>query len=855
VWLSTAGRDREFVLGDLDEEFRDEIVPALGVARARRWYWRQAWRCVRTRSRPASSAQSRRPFMAWHQDVRFALRLFRGSPGFTLTAVVTLTLGIGATTAIYAVVHAVVLAPLPFDQADRLTIVRNGPSVVESTNISYPTFLEWRASGVFEILEASFSTSTTLTSAGADPEQVTGLRVSGGLLSTLGVSPIAGTFFRTADEPRQAPAKVIIGEGLWRRRFGGSPEVIGRPILLGGVPFTVVGVLPASFRLRPMDDPPQVVTPLRLTEAIAPASLNFMRAHGRLRPGQTPAQAKAQLEGMMRRLRPDAQPVETVTVIPLRDVFSSANRQVLLVLLGAVGCLLLITCANLANLLLARATERKSEMALRLALGAGRLRLARQLLTESLVLAVAGGGAGALAAWLGVMVARDLAVVREAGAFDVTLSIHVLLVAFAVSVTAGALFGLAPALVGCRQSLRTTLGHASRVSPWHPLRAALIVAEVALTLVLLAGSGLLVRSFVNLLAADPGFSAEGVITFALSTPSARYRTSDARTQFFESALGRLAAIPGVTSVGVVNERPFTGNGVSGGITIEGETFSPGQLPDAEKRIASPDYFRALGIRLVEGRAFTDRDTRTSDPVAIVSESFARRYLADRAIGRRIGFQWDMDGLQTVIGVVADVKHYGLDEAPIPTVYVSYLQRPIDAASVVVKTAGGTAAVVPALRDTIRRLDRDIAIVGLETMDASLSASVANRRFLLWLSSGFATLALVLAATGIFGIVSYAARARTREFGIRMALGANGPHIVRLAAMHGAVPVVAGLALGAVGALFATRLIESQLFGVTPDDPFTIVVVIASLASIALGASLVPALRTVRLNPVATLRRE
>jgi putative ABC transport system permease protein len=472
--------------------------------------------------------------------------------------------------------------------------VRTGPTRAESNPISYPAFLEWRASGVFEVLEAAASTGGTLTSPGADPERVMGHRISGTLLSTLGVSPVAGTFFTVADEPRGAPPKVIIGEGLWRRRFGANPAVVGQSILLSGAPFTVVGVVPASFRLRPTDDPPQFLIPLRLTEAVAPASLNFMSAYGRLAPGQTPDDAKAQLEGILRRLRPNAQPVETVTIIPLRELYSSGTRQVLLVLLAAVGCLLLITCANLANLLLARATERRSEMALRLALGASRMRLARQLLTESLVLAIAGGLAGAFGAWLGVDVAQDLEVVRDAGAFDVTLSVPVLVVAFAVSVTAGGLFGLAPALVGCRQSLRTTLGHAGRVSA-SPLRAALIMAEVALTLVLLAGSGLLIRSFMNLLAVDPGFSSEGVITFSLS-PAARNRTADA-TPFLESAIARIGAMHGVTSVAIVNERPFNQGGVNGGVPIEGETFPPGQLPRAEKRIASPDYFRTLGIRL------------------------------------------------------------------------------------------------------------------------------------------------------------------------------------------------------------------------------------------------------------------
>ena len=858
VWLArlaTPARDREFALGDLDEEFREEMT-ARGVRSARRWYWRQAWRCVRTRARPALPAPPRRPLMATGQDIRFAFRLLRRSPGFTTAAVITLALGIGATCAIYAVVHAVILAPLPFAQADRLTLVRLGPSPAEATSISYPAFVEWRDAGLFDVVEAAFPASTTLTGAGADPEQVFGLRTSGGLLSTLGVAPVAGALFTRADEPRTAPAKVLIGEGLWRRRFAASPLAVGQSISLGGVPFTIVGVLPSTFRLRPSDDPPDVVMPLRLNETVAPASLNFITAIGRLKPGQTPAQAKAQLEALMRGLRPDAQPAPTATVIPVRDVIVGDTRDMLFVLLAAVGCLLLITCANLANLLLARAMGRREEIAVRVALGAGRLRIGRQLLTESLVLALAGGALGALLAWLGVEGAGDLAIVRQAGAYEVALSLPVLTFAFGISTAAGVLFGLAPAIAGGRQPLRTSLGHAERVSAAHPLRTALIVVEVALTLVLLVGSGLFMRSFINLLSVDRGFATEGVIAFDLSTPGAQYPTPELRTQFFRTVIERLSALPGVTGAGFVNERPLGGGGVNGGIPIEGMTFPPGQGAQAEKRIVSPDYFKTLGIGVVEGRTFTDRDSAGNEPVTVVSESFARRYFPDApALGRRIGFNWDLQGTQTIVGVVADIKHYGLDDPPLPTVYVSYLQRPLDAAGVVVKTTGDAAALVPAIRDTIRGIDRDRPLVSLETLDDSVAASVALRRFLLWLAAGFAGLALVLAATGIFGVVSYAARARTREFGIRIALGAESGTIVRLAAAHGIVPVAAGLVLGAGASLLATRALHAQLYGVAPADPLTFAVVIVGLGTVGAAACLLPALRTVRLNPVAALRRE
>jgi putative ABC transport system permease protein len=481
----------------------------------------------------------------------------------------------------------------------------------------------------------------------------------------------------------------------------------------------------------------------------------------------------------------------------------------------------------------------------------------RQLFTESVVLAIGGGALGIALAWVGVRVAGNADVVHAAGAYDVRLSLPVLGFAAAVSIAAGILFGLAPAFDAARQSMRASIGDAARVTSGRLfLRSSLVVAEVALTLVLLIGAGLLIRSFNNILGVDKGFNADQVINFSVSLPPLRYPTAVVKTQALTAITERLGALPGVAGVGLVNELPLGGGGVNGGVPIQGMTFPPGQQPMPEKRIVSPDYFRVMGIRLVSGRVFTDRDTTGTPGVMVVSESFARRYFKGASpLGSHAAFSWDMDGNQEIVGVVADVRHYGLDQDPDPMVYVSYLQRPLDGASVVVKATSSTAGLMTSVRQTMQSLDKDRPLVGLDNMSAVISASVATRRFALILANAFAMLGVLLAVTGIYGVVSYGSRQRAREFGIRVALGATSSDVLRLVLKQGLIPVGLGLAIGIGGALALSRLMRSQLFGVTPTDPATFVIVAAGLSLVAILACYVPARRAVAVDAARVLRRD
>jgi putative ABC transport system permease protein len=789
------------------------------------------------------------------QDIRFAARWLRGAPGFTLAAVTSLALGIGATTALFSVVHAALLGGLPFPNAARVVVTMNGSDRDTATPISWPQFREWREATVFEDTAAYFRWGPTLTGDG-DAEMLTGVRASASLFTVLGVQPIRGQLFTRGDEPSGTPGKVVIGEGIWRRRFGGE-DVIGRPLRLSDVSYTIVGVLPESFRLRPIDRPPDVVAPLHLTETSAPASLHFMLALAALRQGQTVMSAHDRLQAVTRRLHPDVQPAPTVYVAPLREEIAGESRPILFVLLAAVGFLLLITCANLAHLLLARAMSRRREIAVRYALGAARARVVRQLLTESLVLAGAGGALGVGLAWLSATWLAATTVVRSAGVYDLHLRWPVLGFALVVSLVAGLLFGLVPAFDAGRQSMHAAIGSGLRVAGTRAfVRSGLMTAELSLTLVLLVGAGLLIRSFVNLAGVDKGFDAAQLLSFELSLPDAKYPTPAASVQFFQTILDRVGHLPGVTNVGLVSEVPLAGGGTNGTVPIEGQTFAPGQEPMPEKRIVSPSYFETMHIHLVAGRTFSVRDTTGAPPVMVVSESFARRYFRDgAAIGSHASFNWDMDGLQEIVGVVADVKHYNLGEAPRPMVYVSYLQRPLDDSGVVVRTAGDPVGVVASVRSAIRDVDRDRPLEHVQTMSAIVSDSVTTRRFVLLIALGFAALAVLLAATGTYGVVNYHTRQRTREFGIRLALGAAPAVIVRLALRQALWPVAIGLIVGVGGALALSHVIQSQLFGVTPTDPTTFASVAVGLAAVAGAASYLPVRHVLGIEAASVLRTE
>jgi putative ABC transport system permease protein len=860
-WLATrrvARDEREFVLGDLYEGFA-EIADLHGVGAAQRWYWRQAIRIlVLRRSRYLPSVpQPRKPLMQnFLHDVRFGIRLLKNSPAFTTVVTMTLALGIGATTAIYSVVHAALLAPLPFSDPDRLVLAYNGGTFETSTRLSYPQVVQWRdTSGAFESFAGYFTWRATLTGQ-REAEQVQGIRTTASIFKTLGIEPIHGRLFTQQEELVSAERVTLVSESMWRRTFDSDPGIVGRSIVLNDQAFTIIGVVP-DWRLRPTDNPPDMVGPLRVTEKSAPADLMFMSAVARLRPSETVAHAQEQLLSSILRANPNAQPEPQVFLMPLRDRFVVNSKGVLMALMGAVGFLLLITCANLANLQLARAINRRREIAVRLALGAGRGRIVTQLLTECVMLSGLGGLAGVLVAWLGMRSVASLTTVAEAGVYDLNLNWSVLAFAAGISLIVGVLFGLIPALQTGKVSFAVDLRAGNRVATGKErLRSALVVAEVALTLVLLVGAGLLTRSLANLMSVDKGFSADSVLSFNLSVQSAKYATGDSQTRFFETALERISRLPGVEAAGLTSQLPIAGGDTYGGVDIEGQTFAPGQRPMAQKRIVSPDYFAAMGIPLKSGRLLTAADHAKAPAVMVVSETFARqRFPGQDPIGKRVALLWDIDGFQSIVGVVADVKHNGLDDPANAAVYVSYLQRPDAAFTMVVKTSVTPESVTSQIRNEIRAIDPDRPLTSIKTLKAVVTDSVGARELSLELVGGFALIGLLLAVTGIYGVVSYATEQRSREFGIRLALGAGTRSVLGLVVRQGLALALVGLVIGLGGAVALGGVIKSQLFGVEPADPVTLAAVAALLVAVALLACYVPARRAIKVNPASVLRSE
>jgi len=699
-----------------------------------------------------------------------------------------------------------------------------------------------------------FSWSATISGDG-DAEAVAGIRSTANLFSTLGVTPIVGQLFTQAQETRAAEPVVLLSESLWRRRYNADPNIPGRRIVLNDQRFTIIGVLPRWFdRIRPADEPRDLFIPLRVAVQGAPASLNFLSSVARLRPGQSVAAAQEQLQAAERRANPDAQPEPHVTVQPLRDRLVMDSRGVLLALFGAVGFLLLITCANLANLLLSRGLSRQREMAVRLAVGAGRSRIVTQVLTECLVLAGVGGGAGVLIAWLAVRAAATLPVLAQAGIYELTLNWTVVGFAVALSTIVAILFGLMPALRAGRTSASIGLRDGLRVTGRDRVRSTFVVAEVALTLVLLAGATLLGRSLVKLVDVDKGFSTDSVLTFALSASPTRYPRASDTIQFFSTVLDRLNRVPGVTAAGLSSEVPLGGGDTVGGVIIDGRNFAPAERPFAEKRIVSPGYFEALRISTKRGRVFKATDDGRAEAVMVISETFAKRLFPNEdPIGKRVDFNWDTNGFQTVIGVVADVKHVGLDDIDNAAIYVPYAQRPDGRFNIVVRTSAPPESVLGSIRAEVKSIDPNLPVSGVRTMNELMAASVSGRRLSVKIVGGFALIGLLLAATGIYGVVSHAAQQRTREFGIRLALGAESASLLGLVLRHGLMLALIGASLGLAGTLAMGGILRAQLFGVEPSDPVTLAAVSVTVMIIALVACYLPARRAVSIDPASILR--
>jgi putative ABC transport system permease protein len=800
------------------------------------------------------------------QDLRFGVRSLAKSPGFALVAILTLALGIGANSAIFSVVNAVLLKPLPYPDSEQLVRVWETFPPAGWGSVSVPNLKDWREQNtVFTELAAYSFRSFNL--AGADsPERISGATVSANFFTAVGVAPQLGRTFQAGEDKAGAGRVVIISDQLWRRNFAADPSIVGREIKVGGEGMTVVGVMPPKFEFpSPLVEmwAPLIFTPTQETSRGNHAFLTVAR----LRPDVTLGQAIEQMKTIAKRLEdqyPQQQAGRSVLIRPIKEELVQGSRQALWMLLGAVGFVLLIACANVANLLLARAAGRRKEFAVRAALGAGRGRLISQFITESLLLSGTGGLLGlAIGKW-GV----DLLLIWAANflprSSEVGLDGRVIIFTLAVSVLTGVLFGLAPALRVSRGDLYEDLKEGGRAGegPRHGrLRQVLVVAEIALALVLLAGAGLLLRSFWQLQKLDTGMRTDGVMTLRLSLPEAKYGTSATIVSFYQQLLERVGTIPGVETAGLINMLPLLQSGFNGGINVVGRPqFGPNESPLVEYRAASPNYFRALGIPLVSGRYFSDGDRAEAAPIVIINQTLARAlFPSEEAIGKQLT-SGVISNTATIVGVVGDVRQSGLTTPPRPELYLSYAQAGsmIQTANLVVRASGDPQTVtnlVGAIRGAVREVDPAQPIFGLRTMDEVLSLAVAGQQLNMLLLGLFAALAVVLAGVGIYGVMSYTVSQSTREIGVRLALGAQGGDIVKLIVGQGAVLTGIGIVIGLGASVALAQLITTLLYGVSASDPLTYGAMVVLLGGISLLACYLPARRATRVDPIIALRSE
>ncbi|PYT00735.1 MAG: hypothetical protein DMF65_08325 [Acidobacteria bacterium] len=814
------------------------------------------------------------------QDLRYGLRTIRNKPGFAAVAVLTLALGIGANTAIFSVVNSVLLRSLPYSDAQRLVKLYTGtdPSAQPTGPLSYQDLLDYRAQAqTLEYVTASQSVGTVMSVGGDEPERVRGVEVMADLFPALGARAARGRVFTREEDAAGGPAVVVISDGFWRRRFGADRSVVGREVKIGlaGRSVTVIGVMPPGFKFPPDEaEAIDYYTPFVTEQArVDPASLNnrsniSFPVVAKLKPGVSLEQAAAEVTAIAGRLAaqyPDSDARRRVRLVSLHEDLVGDFRTSLLVLLGAVGFVLLIACANVANLLLARAASRSKEMAIRTALGAGRVRIIRQLLTESLLLALAGGGLGLLLAVWGVDALIRLSPASVPRLEETSLDARVLLFTLAVSFATGVVFGLAPALQASRPDLAGSLKEGGRTGTAggarNRVRGALVVAEVALSLVLLVGAGLLVRSFVRLVHTDPGYSPERVLALRVALNTAKFADEDSRAAFYSRAVESVRALPGVESASVTRLLPLGPIDTFRTFNIAGRPpFTPGERHSARNYTIGPNYFRVMSIPVLHGRAFTDADTKTSPPVMVVNEAFAKIFFGGaEPLGQRIILDDENDHPlppREIVGVVRSVRYERLNDEERPEFYVPYRQSPEAVMEVVVRSsASDAAALAPAVRNAVKGVDPNLLIWETRTMDELVGRSVAPQRFNVALLAVFACVAMLLAAVGIYGVISYAVTQRTHEIGIRMALGAQTRDVLRMVVGQGMMLTLAGIALGLAGAFALTRVMSNLLYGVSATDPPTFVAVPLLLVLVALVACLVPARRATKVDPTVALRYE
>jgi putative ABC transport system permease protein len=803
--------------------------------------------------------QPRRMEEEMFQDLRFGARMLFKTPGFTFVAALTLALGIGANTAIFSVVNAVLLRPLPFPEPERIVRLweSHPPTNLPQFSVAFPTFLDWRnQSQVFTQMAAYREDGFNL-QASNETMRVNGARVTVDFFSVLGVMPAAGRVFTTPEDTPGGERVAILSHSFWQQSFGGDPQLVGRQLKVDGQPYTVVGIMPPGFRF-PQDD-----IALWLPYALNPNSdrgTHFLRVLGRLEPGATLAQARAELEAIAVRLEqahPDSNKGWRVFTLPLHEAVSGQMQRPLQVLLGAVLFLLLIGCANVANLLLSRNTMRERELVIRAALGAGRWRIVRQLLTESLLLAFLGGTGALILAALGVKLLATLGPGNIPRLNEAKLDLPVLAFTLAVALLTGLIFGLAPAWQQARLNLNATLKEGARMAGdgARRLRQLLVVAEIAFALSLLIGSGLMLKSFARLQHVAPGFAAQRALTMQLNIAPAKYARSEQRTAFLQRVLEGLKALPGVEVAAATHRLPLRGNSAAG-YQIEGRPAPvSGEGDRVNFRSVTPDYFRAMGTPLVAGRTFTEEEAWQRASAIIINQKFQRQHFPnENPLGKRILFGRASPPL-TIIGVAADVKESGLTAETEPGVYLPYVGMASQQMTLVLRTETEPLSLAATASASVRRIDDEQAVSNISTLENLLSETVAQPRFNTVLLALFALLALLLAAVGIYGVMAYSVSQRTQEIGLRMALGAQPRDVMKLIVGQGMKLVAVGLALGVLAALGLTRWLMTLLFDVEATDPLTYAAIAVLLGVVALVACCLPALRATKVDPIVALRHE
>jgi putative ABC transport system permease protein len=803
------------------------------------------------------------------RDIKYGIRMLFKNPGFTIVAFLTLALGIGANTAIFSILNSILFQPLPFKTPDQLVMVlsSNTRHLRKGISASYPDFLDWQKQNtVFSQMSVSRVKSYTLTGVG-DPERIEGGRVSGNFFDLLGIKPELGRSFTAEDDKPGAEKVVVIGDGLWRRRFGSDPGVVGRNITLNGESYRIIGVLPASFEFPIELQDAQIWSTISLDgELLTQRGAHYVSTLARLRPNAALKTAQTELSTIAKRLEkqyPDDNTGRVVDVKPLSEYLVQKIRPALLLLWGAVGFVLLIACTNVANLFLARSAARQKEVAIRTALGANRSRLVRQMLTESILLSLLAGTAGLFIAFWSIDAIRTIDFAGIPRLHDLQLDSAVLIFTLFISLLTGILFGLVPALKSVPDSSDALKeGGRSAAGGLHRNRIGriLVVSEVALAFVLLIGAGLLIRSFWRLQQVNPGFDSSNILTMQISLPAAKYEEAFSAINFFDQVLKRVSALPGVESAAAINYAPLGGDNSRSSFDLEKHPAPQAEQPAAEIKCDTPEYFHTMRIPILRGRAFDEHDRKDSKGVLLINNAMAHRYWPkEDPIGQRIqigvSFYEDEPKFWEIIGIVGDTKQFSLDSDATPEFYLPHAQQPWPEMTLLIRGSSNPSSLTEAVKAQVKSVDKDQAVSMVRLMDEYVSNSVAQQRFSMVLLAIFACMALLLASIGIYGVISYSVTQRTNEMGIRMALGAQRQDVMKLVLGQGVVMISAGIAAGLFSALLLTRLMLTLLFQVSAVDPFTFIGIALLLISIALFATYIPARRATKVDPIVALRYE